>query len=90
MPVGVIAGPERAKQSYKKTASSLSLLAVTLILPRAELLHKTKQGGLRKICQSFYQKDRFFLTKLEIMVYIRAIVIMVSQESPAQGIMVFG
>ena len=43
VPVGVIASPERAKQSYKKTASSLSLLAVTLILPRAELLREKRR-----------------------------------------------
>ena len=62
--VGVIASPEGAKQSYKseggglasnsqsqkKTASSLPLLAVTRMLPRAELLlrtgfsHKTGQA----------------------------------------------
>ena len=36
------------------------------------------------------KQDRFILTKLEIMVYIRNIVIMVSHELPAAGIMVFG
>ena len=40
VPVGVIARHEVPKQSYKKAASSLSLLAVTRILPRAELLPK--------------------------------------------------
>ncbi|OGX45129.1 MAG: hypothetical protein A3G38_04445 [Omnitrophica WOR_2 bacterium RIFCSPLOWO2_12_FULL_51_8] len=40
MLVGVIASPEGAKQSQKGIASSLSLLAMTQPLPRAELLPK--------------------------------------------------
>jgi len=36
--IGVIASPEGARQSQKGIASSLSLLAMTQLLPRAKLL----------------------------------------------------
>jgi len=42
---GVIASPEGAKQSFFKIASSLSLLAMTQTLPRAELLLRNLYDG---------------------------------------------